>query len=99
MCSPRPLHCSVPYGSCLGPWLCLKHAGTLIDVVPNSIAVYSFVDDHIANKPFRPTLVENEEHAINELENCAVTINNWMRQNKLKINTSKTEFILFGNRQ
>ena len=51
-----------------------------------------------ANKRFCPSSTTNELHTIKELEQCAVTINNWMNKNKLKMNTSKTEFIMFGGR-
>ena len=96
--SSRLLQCSVPQGSCLGPWLYLTYAGTLFDVIPPSISVYGFAGDHIANKRFSPSSTTNELHAIKELEQCAVAINNWMNENKLKMNTSKTEFIMFGSR-
>jgi len=94
----RPLQCSVPQGSCLGPWLYLAYAGTLFDVIPANVSVYGFADDHIAKTTFRPSS-SNEKNAITELEKCAFTINHWMNANKLKMNTSKTEFILFGSRQ
>ncbi|KAH3738143.1 hypothetical protein DPMN_044771 [Dreissena polymorpha] len=62
------LKCSVPQGSCLGPWLYLTYAGTLFDVVPPSITVYGFADDHSANKRFKPTAFSVERTAIQELE-------------------------------
>ena len=37
--------------------------------------------------------------AIHELQESAITINDWMKSNKLKMNASKTEFSLFGSRQ
>jgi hypothetical protein len=95
--SSRTLQCSVPQGSCLGPWLYLTYAGTLFDVIPPSITVYGFADDHTANKRFRPESSIVERNAIRELECCASTINKWMNENKLKMNTSKTEFIMFGS--
>ena len=95
--SNRTLQCSVPQGSCLGPWLYLTYAGTLFDVIPPSITVYGFADDHTANKRFRPESSIVERNAIRELECCASTINKWMNENKLKMNTSKTEFIMFGS--
>lgn len=61
--TPRPLQCSVPQGSCLGLWLYLTCAGTLFDIIPKSISVYGFADDHIASKKFQPTSVENEKQA------------------------------------
>ncbi|KAH3850905.1 hypothetical protein DPMN_093381 [Dreissena polymorpha] len=69
----------------------------MFDVVPPSITVYGFADDHTANKRFKPTSSFVERTAIQELESCALVINNWMNENKLKMNASKTEFIMFDN--
>ena len=44
--SQRNLNCSVRQGSCLGPLLFLTYAGTIFDIVPPSISVFGFVDDH-----------------------------------------------------
>ncbi|XP_052271522.1 uncharacterized protein LOC127872201 [Dreissena polymorpha] len=96
--SCRALDCSVPQGSCLGPWMYLAYAGTLFDVIPPSIALYGFADDHIASKCFRPSS-SNEADTIREVEHSAIVINDWMNKNKLKMNTSKTEFIMFGSRK
>jgi hypothetical protein len=96
--TPRNLKCSVPQGSCLGPWLYLTYAGTIFDIVPPSISIFGFADDHTANIRFQPTK-RNEENAIQELSNCARVINDWMNGNKLKMNSSKTEYIMFGSRQ
>ena len=96
--TPHILQCSVPQGSCLGPWLYLTYAGTIFDIIPPSISVYGFADDHIANKRFRPNCINSESLAIKDLEDCAVKINNWMNLNKLKMNNSKTEFIMFGSK-
>jgi hypothetical protein len=95
--SERELDCSVPQGSCLGPWLYLTYAGTIFDIVPPSISVHGFADDHVANKRFKPSPTA-EASAIQDLQDCAVHINDWMNSNKLKMNNSKTEFILFGSR-
>lgn len=91
--SPHVLQCSVPQGSCLGPWLYLTYAGTLFDIVPPSMSVYGFAGDHLANKRFRPDSVNSELHSIKELEDCALSINSWMRENKLKMNNSKQNLL------
>ncbi|KAK3087887.1 hypothetical protein FSP39_012065 [Pinctada imbricata] len=96
---PRNLPCAVPQGSCLGPWLYLTYAGTLFGVIPPTISVYGFADDHTTNTRFRPSSPDHELKAIRELESCAVVINNWMNANKLKMNTAKTEFIMFGSKK
>ena len=46
---------------------------------------------------FKPILVEMT--AIHELQESAIIINDWMNSKILKINSSKTEFILFVSRQ
>ncbi|VDI17592.1 Hypothetical predicted protein [Mytilus galloprovincialis] len=85
--SERQLECSVPQGSCLGPWLYTVYAGTLFDIIPPSITVYGFADDHTANKRFVPTLT-NEMDAIRDLHDCAVHINTWMNSNKMRKQSS-----------
>ena len=65
--------------------------------MPPNISVYGFADDHTAITPFKPTPAA-ETLAISELQDCAIIINDWMNANKLKMNTSKTEFIMFGSR-
>jgi len=40
-----------------------------------------------------------ERKAMHDLQDCAITINNWMNGNKPKMNNSKTEFIMFGSRK
>jgi len=68
----------VPHRSCLGPWLYLTSAGTLFDLIPPTISVYGFADDHIASQRFRITSVTNEHNAIKQLEYGAVIINDWI---------------------
>lgn len=95
--APRSLQCCVPQGSCSGPWFYLTYAGTLFDEIPPHIQVYGFADDHIAAMRFSPNVVGDETSSIKGLEDCALEINSWMKGNKLKMNTKKTEFILFGS--
>ena len=71
---------------------------TLFHVI-HCISVFGFADDHTAIIRFKPTSAEEEEAAIHVLQECAVIINDWMNANKLKMNTSKTESIMFGSRQ
>ena len=55
-----------------------------------------FADDHSINISFKAKDRDHEKCCITSLENCAVSINDWMNQNRLKMNLDKTEFILFG---
>ena len=81
------------------PWLYLTHAGTIFDIVPTSISIFGFVDEHTAITQFKPTLVEEEMAVIHELQESAITINDWMNSTKFKMNASRTEFIIYGSRQ
>ena len=85
--------------SCLGPWLFLTYAGTIFDIVPPTISVFGFADDHTAIILFKPTSAVEEEAAIHAIQECAIIINDWTNANKLKMNTSKTELVMFGSRQ
>ena len=62
--------------------------------IPENIDLHGYADDHALKTRFVPT--QNEAMAIATLEKCTRQIKVWMDSNKLKMNTSKTEFILFG---
>jgi hypothetical protein len=66
----------------------------LFDIIPPSVTVHGFADDHTENVRFNPSNENAEKNAIETLENCALETNNWMNGNKLKIN----EFIEFGSK-
>ncbi len=76
----------------------VTYAGTLFDVIPQPISEHGFADDHTANILFTLT-PSMERKAIHDLQYCTITINDWMNGNKLKMNNSKTEFIMFGSRK
>ena len=42
---------------------------------------------------------ESERNVIRSLEGCTTLIKGWMDENRLWINSAKTEFILIGSRQ
>lgn len=59
------------------------------------------MDDHIAHQQFHPSTSKVLVQNIGELEKCArsFTFNGGMNDNELKMNSSKTEFIMFCSRQ
>lgn len=93
------LSCGVPQGSCLGPILFTVYASILFSITEkHSVGVHSYADDCQLYVSFRPS--ENAfSSAISILENCIEDIRKWMFTFKLKINDSKTEFMIIGNRQ
>ena len=59
--------------------------------------VNAFADEHSLQKEFIPHL-EQEIPTIKQLESNLVKVENWMSTNRLKLNPSKTEFVLFGSK-
>ena len=67
-------------------------------VVSESRGVNGYADDHALRKSFRPIKPEDEQNAILDLEQNAMTSKAWMDANRLKMNSGKTEFVLFGSK-
>ena len=95
----KPLEFSVPQGSVAGPVLYSAYASTLKYVIPESVDIYGYADDHILKTAFSAGNVDHESSSVNKLQDLMFDIKDWMDQNRLKMNSSKTEFMLFGSRQ
>ena len=89
---------SVPQGSLAGPILYLAYASTIRYVIPanSMININGYANDHSLNKNFSANNRIEETSAIRSLELCITDIKDWMDSNRLKMNTTKTEFIMFG---
>ncbi len=88
---------SVPQGSCLGPILYTVYASTLQNVIPNTVDVHGYADDHAVKNSFSPNIPGQEELALLELSHTMDQVDSWMKSNRLKLNPDKTEFIMFGS--
>lgn len=89
---------SVPQGSILGPVLYSVYASPLEDVITRfETEVIGYADDHGIYKSFPPN-PDSEKETLTILEQCLNSVHVWMCQNKLKLNPSKTEFIMFGGK-
>ena len=93
----RSLDFSVPQGSCAGAQLFNVYSSTLTEVVKPSLKsnVYGFADDHSVWDSFKAKDRADELECIGRLEDCAVDLKQLMDQNRLRMNSKKTEFILF----
>ena len=99
------LNFSVPQGSCAGPVLYLSYAVSISDVVsevseegdPRPISLIGFADDHVMKKSYIPTLEDDEELCIANIQACLFRVKKWMDSMRLKMNEGKTEFIIIGS--
>ena len=97
--TPRELPFSVPQGSCAGPVFYSVYASTIQHVITDDqISLYGYADDHGFKKTCKPA-TESEIRAVTYLQNCLRSVKEWMDENCLKMNSGKTEVIIFGSRQ
>ena len=101
----KSLNFGVPQGSCAGPVLYLSYAASISDVVsevseegdPRPISLIGFAEDHVVKKSFIPTLEDDEELCIANIQACLFRVKKWMDSMRLKMNEGKTEFIIIGS--
>ena len=89
---------SVPQDSLAGSILYLAYTSTLRSVIPatSMINLNGYTDGHSLNKNVNANNRVEETSTFRSLELCMTDIKDWMDSNRLKMNTTKTEFIIFG---
>ena len=93
----KPIDFSVPQGSLLGPVLYSVYASTLQYVIPDSFDIHAYADDHAIKRSHKAS-VDDARVVTTQMSLLMNTIKEWMDSNRLKLNDSKTEFILFGSK-
>ena len=87
-------------GSVLGPVLFSLYITPLGDICRrHGIFYHSYADDQQIYFTFKPADKRGKQACIEVLETCIQEIFIWMQTNLLKLNDSKTEFIMDGTRQ
>ena len=87
----------LPQGSAIGPFGFKLYTKPLTAIThKHNIQIHLYADDTQLYIPFHP---EQSEQAMGRLEACIEYIRDWMATNFLKLNDSKTEFIIFGTPQ
>ena len=94
------LNQGVPQGSCLRPLLFTLYASKLFEVVKRHLpSVHAYADDTQLYLAFKPGCASSTYDAMAAMERYINEIRAWMLSDKLKINDSKTEFLIIGTRQ
>ena len=88
--------CDVPQRSILGPNLYEGYAADSMAIIFRKHDIFHiYADDTQAYIPFSI----DEEVSLHRLECCLHEIRKWMAANWVKLNDSKTEFIIFGSKR
>ena len=94
----RSLQFSVPQGSCAGAQVYNAYCSTMHEVVKRPVLLYGFADDHTLRDQFKANDRDEEIASISRLEKSAEDLKTWMDENRLRMNSEKTEFIMFGSK-
>ena len=85
---------SVPQGSLLGAPLYCKYTNPVGHIVRLfHILFHGYADDSQLYKSINPSK-DNQHQIFDQLQKCIFKIISWMSANKLKINDTKTEFMI-----
>ena len=96
----RYLSCGVPQGSCLGLLFFTMYATELFDIIKGHLpCTHAYADDTQLYLSFKPDTTSSQSDAVDAMERCVRAMRCWMIKDKLKVDDSKTEFILIGTRQ
>ena len=88
---------SMPQGSAAGANIFNLYCSTLSKIIPSDLHLSGFAEDHSVRRKFNTNNRNDERNTMASLESCMLTIKSWMDTVHLKMNPSKTEFILFSN--
>ena len=75
------------------------YASKLFEVIKSYLPeVHAYADDTQLYLSFQSNSEADQVEAVNAMERCIASIGNWMKLDKLKLNSDKTEIILIGTK-
>ena len=90
---------SVPQGSCAGPVLYLVYARTVTEVLPGNLEIHRYANDYAIKVSLTGWGRTAGKLTLEAVESSPPDIRKWMNENRLKMNDSKTKFIILETRQ
>jgi len=95
---PVLLTFSVPQGSVLGPKFYTMYTKPVGEICKkHGLGHHFYADDSQLYLSFEPTDGAAQNETLNRVEKCLQDIISWMNTNMLKLNTDKTEVIVFSS--
>ena len=94
---PVALDCSVPQGSKLGPRLNSDYTMPLGSLLRALLLAFHFYADDTQLLKVSSLLESDQNAAAHHLEHSISVVANWMHNNKLRLNPTKTEFIAISS--
>ena len=90
----RELKCDVPQGSVLGPILYVLCTAPLADILRfHELQFHFYVEDSKLYTSFSTNNVKELANSITKIEECLSAIDEWISNNRLKLNIDKTELL------
>ena len=84
----------------LGPQFFVIYTGPITKIAQkHNLNVHLYADDTQLYLSFDAKLPGDELLAVSRVQDCANDIKKWMRQNKLKLNDDKTEFMIMSSKR
>ena len=94
--APRPLDCGLPQGSLVGPFCFPPYTSHIGQIArKHQMKVHLYADDTQLYLAFNP---DEGSTALDQMMDCIEEIRTWMEANMLKLNDSKTEYMVIGSK-